>query len=124
MGISKTGGTMATLIDRLTYRGDTAETEGMIDHTLFRAALDLYDSGDVDADFIKTQFGMTAAQASELDEILSTIPDPATQPVQRASWVNRAMARFLAGFQNGQGAGWPGYDDSPTIRTKFGLANV
>lgn len=115
---------MATLIDRLTYRGDTADTEGMIDHTLFRAALDLYDGGDVDAQFIKTQFGMTAAQSAELDEILATIPDPATQPVDRARWVNRSMARFLAGFQNGQGAGWPGYEDSPTIRAKFGLAVV
>lgn len=114
---------MSTLIDRLTYRGDTAETEGMIDHTLFRAALDLFDAGDVDAQFIKTQFAMTQAQGDELDEILATIPDPVTAPVQRARWVDRAMARFLASFQNGQAAGWPGFDDSPTIRTKFGLAN-
>lgn len=119
---------MATLIERLMYEteSDADVTEGIIPLDQFESALVLFDSGKVDAAFIKTAFNMTQAQGDELDEILATRPVLGGAPtpaeiVAAATWPIRTIAPLQAAYAVG-GAGWAGYEHPADIRAALGLA--
>ena len=107
---------MATFIERCIQEEDFETDGGAIDLQSFKALLNFYDAGSIDANYIKSTLNTTTPQGEELDEILATRPGVLAALLVRAQWAEIISGVMVAGYW-----GWSGFEDADACREALEL---
>jgi len=107
----------ATFIERCTLKGDYEIDGGAIDLNHLKAALNIFDNEELDAENLSGIFNCTAGQETELNEILATRPNAQKSEFKRAQWSEKIVGVMYGGSQN-----WTGFETASACRVKLGLS--